>query len=476
MSGNEESSAATADVDESEAKEVASVASSDGGAAKDDEDQCDAEHEEEIQEWNLRFLFQDYRFDGPVWQGLQDAGWTYHGGPYQSPKIHDEEKPMTFTSAKQICEYLDKFCIPPITNTLQLPPENLLCGMSEEEIKKGQELRKDVVRRVYKRMMARKQKGKQNTSDKVNTTRAEIASSEKHTAAERRSSRPRRSRFQQTNTATAFEKGADTFLRRSREKGTVSSQDIAFLKFPNVTECIKQFRNASSIEIEEIESEYKKDFDEWKFLLTTQNALLLYGFGSKRHILESFARNKLEKEGDVLTIDGFDRDVRIESILDLLVDHFLEGEEPQDKEDHDETCRVGVTAPSMIATHEVVQRATRVARSLAVKQNYRRRPLYCVFHNIDGPSLRSRDVQEALASLVAHSTIVGTDVNAVRLVASIDHVNASALLWDNRTSANFSWVSAKCIDMLWAWQHPHHSRLNVFGTDMERSAYISSIR
>jgi origin recognition complex subunit 2 len=124
------------------------------------------------------------------------------------------------------------------------------------------------------------------------------------------------------------------------------------------------------------------------------------------------------------------------------VDHFLDGNEPP-QENHnalmDELPRVGVTTPSMIATHEIVWRATRIARSLAIKQKEQRQPLFLVLHNVDGPSLCSRDIQEALAGLVAHS-IIESGVNAVRLVASIDLVNASALLWDNRTAANFSFV------------------------------------
>jgi hypothetical protein len=148
--------------------------------------------------------------------------------------------------------------------------------------------------------------------------------------------------------------------------------------------------------------------------------------------MESFA-SKLKDEGDVLTIDGFDRDVRIESILDVIVDNFLDGEEPSSDNYDSSDVHIGVTA------HEVVKKATRIAQSLAVQQRNRRCPLFLVLHSIDGPALQSRDIQEALGALVAHSTIVSC-VNAVRVVASIDNINASALLWDNRTSAHFSWI------------------------------------
>lgn len=457
-------------------------------AARDND--LDSEDEEEIREWNLRFLFQDYRFDGPVWQGLKDAGWTYHNGPYHSPGDGDY---LTFRDGKHILHYLDQFCIPPIHNTLQLPPP--LSEMTRDEIARGEALRKNVVRAVYKRMTAR-ERGKQYEEENEETTVTRgkssrrqssrlkptdtsmaIATEETTTSKPKAKSRRRHSSRLSTETsktATAFEKGADTFLRKSRESNKVTSQDMAFLKFPSVKECLQQFDDFSCAQVDEIENEYKDDFDDWKFLLTTQNSLLLYGVGSKRRLVDSFAQDKLESEGDVLTIDGFDRDVRIETILDLLVNHFLDGEEPRDEENSQvlgESGRFGVTVPSMIATHEIVQRATRIARSLAVKQRQEGRPLYFVLHNIDGPCLQSRDIQEALAALVAHSAIDNTGVNAVRLVASIDHVNASALLWDNRTSANFSWIYKEVHTY-----RPYVEELKVGAVQDERKRYRSKKR
>ena len=402
----------------------------------------DSDDEHEIQEWNLRFLFSEYKFLGPVWQGLQDAGWTHvpARNGYRSP--HGTE----FPSGNEVAEYLDLFCIRPIMNTLQLPPPPV--QMSVEDIQRGQAMRERVVRNVYKRMMESSKTAKRHHyKDESFDQEPEEPVPKKRKATRRPSAKSAAAAASKTS-ATAFEKGADTFLRGRNRGGsnkTVSSQDLAFLKFPSVVQCVEQFRRAaSSLEnVQQIEQEYKEDFNDWKFLLTTQNSLLLYGFGSKKCLLEAFIKDKLEKEGDVLSIDGFDREVRIESILDLLVDHFLDGNEPPEEGNHDTftktSSRVGVTLPSMIATLEIAQRATRIARSLAVKQKEQRRPLFLVLHNMDGPSLCSRDIQQALAALVAHSTIE-SGVNAVRLIASIDHVNASALLWDNGTAANFSFV------------------------------------
>jgi origin recognition complex subunit 2 len=414
-------------------KTQASGVISDGGEEvakpdRDEQEQLTPSAQEEIQSWQLRFQFTKIKFGGPVWQGLQDAGWTHNSRTYFSPKI-DDEPPLSFDSSYQLCEYMDRFCIPDITNTLQLPPENPLSGISSDERWRGQELRNEAIRHIYRRM----------PDDKATTeeTAKKVSSYKEGPAVSNQLSR-RSTRGTNFNTATAFEKGADIFLRKSRGVKSVSTQDIAFLKFPDSNECVQTFRDYPTQVIDEIEEKYRINFDDWMFLLTTQNSLLLSGFGSKRHLLESFA-NKLEQEGDVLTVDGFDRDVRIESILDVIVDNFLDGEEPlNDNHEHSDKL-IGMTVPSMIATHGVVLRAIRIAKSLAVKQRNRRCPLFFVLHNIDGPMLRSQDIQEALAALVAYSTIVA-GVNTVRLVASVDHVNASALLWNTQTSANFSWI------------------------------------
>jgi origin recognition complex subunit 2 len=60
---------------------------------------------------------------------------------------------------------------------------------------------------------------------------------------------------------------------------------------------------------------------------------------------------------------------------------------------------------------------------------------YLVVNNIDGVALRTPEAQATLADLAA--------TGVVRLVASVDHVNAP-LLWDKKLLARFNWCAA-CI-------------------------------
>ena len=57
--------------------------------------------------------------------------------------------------------------------------------------------------------------------------------------------------------------------------------------------------------------------------------------------------------------------------------------------------------------------------------------VYLVMHNVDGPSLRTAEAQEALAALAAAPHVL--------LVASVDHVHAPAM-WDKEALMKFNWL------------------------------------
>ena len=50
---------------------------------------------------------------------------------------------------------------------------------------------------------------------------------------------------------------------------------------------------------------------EWTFLLSTNHSLILYGFGSKRDLLNDFAKRELSIRGIVLVMIGYDSDISI---------------------------------------------------------------------------------------------------------------------------------------------------------------------
>eukprot|EP00198_Chlamydomonas_reinhardtii_P003902 XP_001693238.1 origin recognition complex subunit 2 [Chlamydomonas reinhardtii] len=138
----------------------------------------------------------------------------------------------------------------------------------------------------------------------------------------------------------------------------------------------------SDSEVEVIEDKQaRKQFDEWHSRMRSNFSVLLYGFGSKRALLDDFARRLAGplNRGDaaVLVYYGYN--------------------------------------PRCTAKDEVRREAAD-------------RHVFVVIHNLDGPGLRG-DVSllSALASCPQ-----------VHLVASVDHA-MSPLLWDSADAARFRW-------------------------------------
>jgi hypothetical protein len=166
----------------------------------------------------------------------------------------------------------------------------------------------------------------------------------------------------------------------------------------------------------------------------------LYGFGSKRFLLQNFVQLELSKHGHVLSLHGYDKDISLDGILNVLVQSFLDGVEPAidpREESH--------TSP--------LRRVVTISKALANQRPCL--PIYLVIHNIDGISLRDSTTQDALSLLVSCSQVNAPargiireeslhlePQRVVRLIASIDHLNASAILWKAETDLNFKWVSS----------------------------------
>ncbi|XP_065853237.1 origin of replication complex subunit 2 isoform X2 [Euphorbia lathyris] len=123
---------------------------------------------------------------------------------------------------------------------------------------------------------------------------------------------------------------------------------------------------------------YKKLHPRWVFELMCGFGLLMYGFGSKKALIEDFASTALT-EYPVLVINGYLHSINLKQV---------EGND------------------SFVCV---------------------------VIHNIDGPALRDSENQQNVARIASCSHI--------RIVASIDHVNAP-LLWDKKmvhTQFNWNW-------------------------------------
>mmetsp|Transcript_1084 Transcript_1084/g.2452 ORF Transcript_1084/g.2452 Transcript_1084/m.2452 type:complete len:440 (-) Transcript_1084:410-1729(-) len=148
---------------------------------------------------------------------------------------------------------------------------------------------------------------------------------------------------------------------------------------------------------------------QWLLMLRAGFSLVFYGLGSKKDLLQDFARSVLMENGALVTVNGYVPSLSAYQIVAATV-FALSGKVAK-------SC--GNTAKDMIdyLHREAAQHAARSC--------------FVVVHNIDGPGLRAESEQVLLANLAR--------CPSVHMLASIDHVNAP-LLWSKAMEAKFKWL------------------------------------
>ncbi|KAJ3316679.1 Origin recognition complex subunit 2, partial [Gonapodya sp. JEL0774] len=207
-------------------------------------------------------------------------------------------------------------------------------------------------------------------------------------------------------------------------------------------------------EIERLEHRHHRQFPQWLFELHQGYSVACYGFGSKRALLNSFARYVSEthtnsragtggeadggKKPVVVIINGYERGVTGRTIVSDIIDGLIsssngKGGGRENGTEHATKSNVPRTLPAQLTLLRGLFGITSTAASTPA-QNFAIpfTNLYIILHNIDGPSLRSAQSQSALAVLAG--------LSRVHMVCSVDHVDAG-LLWDARKAAlmRFAW-------------------------------------
>jgi origin recognition complex subunit 2 len=419
----------------------------------------------------MKALQLDYRFDGDTfgsmwWLHLQHVGFKHVGRHYELPgsdskKTYLPPPPLSVNNkhydATEIYEILDALAIPQVTSAFdpmpQVAEENLeKFHHSPEMVEWWRNVREELIFRKFhqdiERECAADKQSNQHHHSQVKTTKQQHP--------------PQRPSIKEsTLSGTTATEDAELFMTRKRKgrgrlgggaaskrmlRGAPVAHNDTDLAFPT-----------SLAEYQQMATHYKvqgqgdvvaadhgvQSFEAWRFLVSTNQSLLLYGAGSKRQLLQQFANEELDKDGDVLEIDGFDKDVTMEGILELFVDYWLDGREPSlvdpyhihtSNDNRDMKPFYPLNGESYI-----ILQAVAIAKRIAAIVSTTLRPVYVVLHNIDGIGLRNPTAQEALSVLVSQS-VTSCGLNAIRLVASVDHVNAPALLWDSLTRHRFQWV------------------------------------
>lgn len=165
----------------------------------------------------------------------------------------------------------------------------------------------------------------------------------------------------------------------------------------------------SKEEVESLQEGYSERFDQWEAELDEGFDLMVYGFGSKRRVLNRFVREKLARRGHCVVVNGHFPGTNIRDVLGNVEDSLGI---PQD-------------VPVPLSGTPLEKLANRIygyfvpTHALSRKNSSAEAPLYLVIHNIDSPGMRSPRALGVLALLASNPRI--------HLVASFDHVHTPLL-------------------------------------------------
>ena len=368
----------------------------------------------------------EYRFKGDtMWNdGHRSNSMEYRLPDNPDANIDDDSQPV-YVTALELFALFDKFAMPELNHLLQDLPQEKRNDESSPQDEWISQVRDEVIFLRFRDDL----KVKPSTGARGSGS----ATSRRHSSLD--SSMHEDEHNIQTYQAV-FSDGDDG---NDEFEGTGSTAQEN-LTFPTLLEFEAVAKDVTEPETERREKLYEEEsFQAWKFYLATNHSLLLYGVGSKRQLLTKFGKDCLKKDGDILMIDGFHKDLTVEALLDLIVDCWLDGNEPP-------SYRNKVTNPIVCSDNSAVDNVI-VSRAIAIgtevaKLTYKenRRPLYLIIHNIDGVGLRNQAAQQALAGLVLNSTLPN-GMRSISLVASVDHVNSPTLLWDSLTRTSYSWIA-----------------------------------
>jgi origin recognition complex subunit 2 len=173
-------------------------------------------------------------------------------------------------------------------------------------------------------------------------------------------------------------------------------------------------KGKSKAVVDGLEEELRGRFEQWKLELDHGFGILLYGFGSKRKLLNQFASDELSEKGNVVIVNGYFPGLGIRDVLAQIEDSLSVPQQitvppsastPLNRSAH--RIYAHFLPPDAIPPKERKSYPTAIA------------PLYLVLHNIDAPSLRTpRSI--AILSLLASSP-------NIHLIASFDHLHTPLL-------------------------------------------------
>jgi len=362
------------------------------------------DHEREDECLMLRHKFQDHQYS---WQALNETGWKHLYPAYKSPSG------VELATAKDVMTYLDQVALPTVHSSIQDFGEHMDAPWDEHLVAKE---RRNVLNFLQKQH-------REKIIDSSSKS-AKRATSTKKIKKYRNSSNAAVLKAKPLGqSATVHDPGADLFITKRTHKKPIRQVarrtiDMQAESMPTMTaaECTafvrEQCPKINDLTTRE-EALVREQFSKWMFLLASNHPVILYGAGSKYQLLSCFAETILREEGICLLVQGFNTNCTLESLLDLLVDQILDGEEPNRAGSH-----------SRISS---VERALKISAAVARDSSMTLQPVHLVIHSLD--DIMSRENTHECADVIHALTRSAVAIaSSIRVIASVDDINSVSVM------------------------------------------------
>jgi origin recognition complex subunit 2 len=200
-------------------------------------------------------------------------------------------------------------------------------------------------------------------------------------------------------------------------------------------------------DLDDVEEKLVERFEQWETELLAGFNILLYGYGSKRRLLNRMVNDSLRHKGHCVVVNGLFPAMNIRTVLAQIEESL----ELPITIDVPET----VTSTYEKTAHRIYSYFVPSEAKVPSKSRYQTAdaPLFLVIHNLDAPGLRSPRALGILALLASCPRI--------HLLACVDHANASLLFSSSSTSALPHEYPPKSFDrhpqpvrgFNWLWHH-----------------------
>ncbi|KIM94927.1 hypothetical protein OIDMADRAFT_135189 [Oidiodendron maius Zn] len=182
-------------------------------------------------------------------------------------------------------------------------------------------------------------------------------------------------------------------------------------------------------DLDSLQKLYAGSFNQWRFELSQDFNLCLYGWGSKRSLLLAFANYIYKIQPDhinrpIVVVNGYVRNLTVRDILTTIAGAISD---------------IGIRMGS--------QPAEMLEKLIAALEQDKNKIITLFIHSVDGPALRRPVTQTILSRLSSHPQI--------QLIASADHPSFP-LLWDSSLRSAFNFLFHDCTTV-----QPYSSEVDV---------------